>query len=100
MWVYYGGSEWEIGELVDIEDEERCQVFFFNSGTTEEVNPDDLKEYAQFKEGDRVEVDYNKDASEYYAGIITHVHPDGRCSVLYDDGESQDKIGREYLLLL
>lgn len=100
VWVYYGGPEWEIGELVDIEDEERCQVFFFNSGTTEEVQTDDLKEYAQFKEGDRVEVDYNQDATEYFAGIITHVHPDGRCSVLYDDGERQDKIGRQYLVLL
>jgi len=100
VWVYFGGSEWYEGELVEVLNDEECLVFFFNSGSTDTVHPDDIKEYHQFVEGDRVEVDYHRNAQEYFEGRIVHIRPDGRCSVRFDDGELMEKIGLEYLIKL
>ncbi|CAB9506426.1 Phytanoyl-CoA dioxygenase (PhyH) [Seminavis robusta] len=97
VWVY--GDTWYEGKLMDVLDDSDgiCVVYVYNSGSYEEVHADDIRSYNVFKIGDRVDVDYHGTSEEFYPGVITNIHPDGTCSVRFDDGE-HTAIGREYLL--
>ena len=59
------------------------------------VDIKDLHQYEALVEGDRVEVDYNGNGRDYFEGVVMKVHPDGRCSILYDDGDFSAGIERE-----
>jgi len=60
-----------------------------------------IRPFSPMKQGDRVEVDYLEDGEQYEKGFIQSIHPDGTCSILYDDGEFQEKVRlRKYVSLL
>jgi len=101
VWVYFGEGEWFPGKLVDVIDDELCLVFLYNRGMNIHVDTEDIRAYSQIKAGDRVEVeDVEGGSEEFYKGTVSHVHPDGRCTVDFDDGEVGEKVRRENLLLL
>ena len=102
VWVYLENEEWYEGEFVEGLDEEWCLVYIYNSGTKMEVHFENLRRYFQFKEGDHVEVEEFADDEdvEYYQGTILHVHPDGQCSVEFEDGGVVEKVARESMFLL
>ena len=98
IWVYYGESDWYEGEIVDcFPSDEECIVYIYNSGRKNVVHQDDIREYAQVKEGDRVEVDYE---DEFFTGTVTRVGPDGKCTVLLDGDDVGEIVVRENIVLL
>jgi len=104
VWVWDDGSSaWYqaflIGAMHDNEGELMWEVEY-TLGGRQDVYLDYIRKYVLFKEGDRVEVDYNRDATTFFTGVITHIHPNGGCSVLFEDGEFLEGVQREYMLLL
>ena len=100
--VWVEDNDWYQAELVElVEDEEGEEMWEveYVLGGSEQFYLDSIRKYFPFKAGDRVEVDYHGNSEEFFTGTITHVHPDGGCSVLFDDGEFVESVARPYMTL-
>jgi hypothetical protein len=64
------------------------------------VNARFMRRYLQVQEGDQVGVDYDGNHALFYGGTITYVKPDGRCSILFDDGDFEENVHRYNILPL
>ena len=104
-WVLDDGTDlWYEATLVELQHdddgEDVWDVEYALGGTQQGVYADSIRQYILFKEGDRVEVDYNRNGEDFDVGTITHVHPNGGCTVLFNEGELVQGIQREYMFLL
>jgi len=103
VWVDYEDNDWYQAELVELVEDENGEEMWeveYVLGGSEQFYLDSIRKYFLFKEGDRVEVDYYGNSEEFFTGTITHVRPDGGCSVLFGDGEFVESVLRPYMALL
>jgi hypothetical protein len=97
VWANENG-DWYEAAIIALYEDNTC-LLQFNAGGEGYFHIDDLRKYVLLKEGDYVEVDFSGDGEEFFSGTIVNVHPNGRCAVEFDDGDFDENIRREYILL-
>jgi DUF971 family protein len=94
--LYDHGEEWYPGEIQSVNADGTFQIRY-DDGDSEVLEATYIRGFnvvtgvvpSSFAVGDRVEALYDR-GEEWYAGKIQTVHTNGTCSVLYDDGDTED----------
>ncbi len=91
---YDNSGNWMEARIELIRDPDRCDVCYLNDECFMDVNPEALRPFESFTEGDDVEAQFEKYGGTWFKGTIVKVHPMGTYDVKYDDGDNELSLER------